>query len=84
MYTRILILRQNSPLQLQSQQNINVTSGQSRLSISPDAVTIDTPTFTVSTHDSGGQQVLSVTEQSVVVTADSLEVYTLDPACFQR
>ena len=70
---------------LRSQQNINITSGQSQLSVSPEAITVNTPTFSIynqgsvssSSEEGEGERdrpVLTVTNQSVTVNAHSLEV----------
>ena len=61
---------------MQSTKSVNVTSGQSMMSLSPNALTLDTPTFTVHAQDSatGQQPLLSVSDQQVVIGADSLEV----------
>ena len=68
---------QDSSLLLLSQQSLNMSSGQSKLSLSPDVVTVDTPAFTVHTQSSAAsaqQPVLSVSDQQVTIAADSLEV----------
>ena len=88
-------LLQDSSLVLQSQQNINITSGQSQLSVSPEAITVNTPTFSIYNQDSTSEEeeegerdrpVLTVTNQSVTVNAHSLEVgrhITLDRLILQ-
>lgn len=64
---------------LLSQQNINITSGQSHMSLSPEAVTVNTPAFSIYTQQESedgeeARPVLRVANQSVTVNANSLEV----------
>ena len=82
----IVFFTQDKSLVIQSQKSVNISSGGSRMSLSPDELTVTTPTFSVYTHDpassSAGDQlpVLAVTNQSITVSADSLQVYTLASA----
>ena len=74
---------QDMALLLQSQKSVNLTSGNSEMVISPEKVTVDAQTFSIYTHDSvssspGDQPpVLSVTNRSISVNADTFQVIFL-------
>ena len=79
-----MFLSQDNSLVIESQKSVNVSSGDSEVSVSPDQVTINTQTFSVYTHDSTSPSpadqppVLSVTNHSISVNADTLQVWALN------
>ena len=77
---RNLSMLQDKSLLIQSLKSVNISSGESQMSLSPDEVTVIAPTFSVYAHDSlssspGDQPpVLIVSNQTITVSADLLQV----------
>ena len=71
---------QDKSLLIQSLKSVNISSGESQMSLSPDEVTVTAPTFSVYAHDSLSSSpvdqppVLVVSNQTITVSADSLQV----------
>ena len=65
---------QGSPLVIESQHSINVSSGTSEMSLSPNAISINTTNFTVFAQTSPKLPLLSASNGRVEVSAETLEV----------